>query len=86
MGKKFRPKEENIFLLYLDANNLYGWVMCQPLPTEGFKWVNDVSRFAPDEIGRLLKRDSKGYLLKVDVNTLKNYMICIMTFHLCVKR
>ena len=37
------------------------------LPTGGFKWVNDVSRFTPDEIDRLAKCGSKGYLLEVDV-------------------
>ena len=41
--------------------------MCQLLPTGGFKWVNDLSRFTPDRIARLAKRDSKGYLLEVDV-------------------
>ena len=39
-------------------------VMIQPLPTDGFKRVNDVSRFTPDEIG---KYNNKGYLLEVDV-------------------
>ena len=27
------------YLLYLDANNLYGWAMMQYLPTGGFRWV-----------------------------------------------
>ena len=67
MGKKFHPKEESIFLQYLDASNLYGWVMIQPLPTGEFKWVGDVSRFTPEEIGRLAKHGGKGYLLEVDV-------------------
>ena len=67
MSEKFYPEEKSSFLHYLDANNLYGWAMSQPLPTGGFKWVDDVSRFAPDEIGRLAKHGSKGYLLEVDV-------------------
>ena len=67
MGKKFDPESVSSFLQYLDANNLYGWAMSQPLPTGGFKWVNNLSRFTPDEIGRLAKHGSKGYLLDVNV-------------------
>ena len=40
MGDKFNPNEDTTYLQYLDANNLYGWAMSQPLPTGGFKWVN----------------------------------------------
>ena len=29
------------YLLYLDANNLYGWAMCQHLPVSNFKWRED---------------------------------------------
>ena len=39
MGDGFDPKSESSYLQYLDANNLYGWAMSQPLPTGGFKWV-----------------------------------------------
>ena len=27
----------SLFLLYLDANNLYGWAMLQKLPVDNFK-------------------------------------------------
>ena len=64
MGKKFDSEEGSSFLQYLDANNLYGWAMSKKLPTFGFKRVNDVT---PDEIGKLAKCDSKGYLLEVNV-------------------
>ena len=67
MGKKFHPKGESIFLQCLDANNLYGWAMIQLLPTGGFKWVIDLSKFTPKEVARLVKHGSKGYLLEVDV-------------------
>ena len=33
------------YLLYLDANNLYGWAMSQKLPVNGLKWI-EKSRLA----------------------------------------
>ena len=39
--KDFNHKELSKFLMYLDANNLYGWAMSQKLPTGGFKWLTD---------------------------------------------
>jgi hypothetical protein len=27
------------YILYIDANNLYGYSMCQPLPTGGLRWM-----------------------------------------------
>ena len=64
MGDKFNPNEDTTYLQYLDANNLYGWAMSQPLPTGGFKSV-DVN---PNEISELATRTDKGYLLEVDVS------------------
>ena len=29
------------YIMYLDANNLYGWAMSQYLPTGDFKWMTD---------------------------------------------
>ena len=66
-GEKFNPELNSSFLQYLDANNLYGWVISQLLPTGGFKWVCDMSKFTSGKISRLVKCDSKGYLLEVDV-------------------
>ena len=36
----FDPEKENIYIQYLDANNLYGWAMSQPLPVDEFKWMS----------------------------------------------
>ena len=64
MGDQYDPSQESNYLQYLDDNNLYGWVMSQPLPTGRFRWV-DVK---PDEIRKLAKCEDKGYLLEVDVS------------------
>ena len=64
MGDQYDPSQESSDLQYLDANNLYRWVMSQPLPTGRFGWV-DVK---PNEIRKLTKREDKGYLLEVDVS------------------
>ena len=39
MGSENDPSCPTKYLQCLDANNLYGWAMSQPLPTGGFHWV-----------------------------------------------
>ena len=40
MGCEYDPLQPTNYLQYLDANNLYGQAMSQPLPTGEFKWVD----------------------------------------------
>ena len=68
MGPKFNPSEESSYLQYLDANNLYGWAMSQPLPIGRFRWVS----IQPNKVGKLAARTDKGYLLEVDVSYLRD--------------
>ena len=46
------------YIMYLDANNLYGWAMSQYLPTGGFRWMTE-------------KQISKLDLAKVNENSKK---------------
>ena len=39
--KDFNEKEPSKFLMYVDANNLYGWGMSQKLPVHSFEWMTD---------------------------------------------
>ena len=39
MGTDYNPAESTNYIQYLDANNLYGWAMSQPLPVDGFEWM-----------------------------------------------
>ena len=59
----YDPGKESSYLQYLDANNLYGWAMLQPLPTSKFRWVEIDS----DQISDLATSKIKGYLLEVNV-------------------
>ena len=45
MGPRYIESDENTKLLYIDANNLYGWAMNQYLPTGDFKKI----KFGCDE-------------------------------------
>ena len=36
--KNYDKNKESSFLMYVDANNLYGWAMSKKLPVDSFKW------------------------------------------------
>ena len=55
LGSEFVPDKPTKYLQYLDANNLYGWAMSQPLPTRGFKWVS----IKPSKISQLAKASQR---------------------------
>ena len=61
------------YLMYLDANNLYGWAMSQKLPVNGFKWVEKsrLSRFNEIFIKNYDENSDKGYFFEVDVDYTK---------------
>ena len=37
----YDPSDTTSYLMYLDANNLYGWTIVQPLPVSDFKFLDD---------------------------------------------
>ena len=39
--KDYDPDKPTKYISYLDANNLYGWAMCKPLPTDCFRFMNE---------------------------------------------
>ena len=41
MNEGFNKNKPSKYLMYLDANNLYGWAMSKKLPTHGFKWLTN---------------------------------------------
>ena len=74
-NKYMKNYDKNIIsshLMYLDANNLYGWGMSQKLPVNGFKWIKKLSKFNENFIKNYNKNSNKGYIIEVDVEYPKN--------------
>ncbi|GFX51159.1 uncharacterized protein TNCV_2735101 [Trichonephila clavipes] len=49
----YNESKESNYLMYLDANNLYGWAMSQCLPYGGFRWGDndvDVTKIPDDAV------------------------------------
>ena len=70
--KNYDENKESSFLIYDDANNLYGYAMCKKLPVDGLKWVDDLLIFTDDFINNYDEEDDIGYLFVVDVEYPKN--------------
>ena len=54
------------YIMYLDANNLYGWAMSQYLPTGGFKWLKQ-NKIDNLDLKKYDKENKKGIILEVDL-------------------
>ena len=60
-----KADEDNKFVMYWDANNLYGWAMNQSLPYCDFKFLTkkEISEFCLNSIS---ENSTIGYILEVD--------------------
>ena len=60
-----KANKDNKFIMYWDANNLYGWTMNQPLPYWDFNFLSkkDISEFCLNSIS---ENSPIGYILEVD--------------------
>ena len=61
-GEVFNPEQVIKYIMYLDANNLYGWAMSQPLPVDGFEWMKE-----PELPNWNTLCDGKECILEVDL-------------------
>ena len=64
--KEYDEKAPSKYIMYLDANNLYGWAMSQYLPTGGFKWLSQ-KQIEKINLGKYTENSKKGMILEVDL-------------------
>ena len=69
MVEGYDPEKANSYILYLDANNLYGWAMSQPLPKGDFRWEN-CGKLAESILEHPID-SPEGYILEVDLESPK---------------
>lgn len=60
--------KKSIYLMYVDANNLYGWAMSLKLPTGNFEWEENIPNI--DELTNYIEKlnTMKGCFLEVDLD------------------
>ena len=62
--KNYDSQKESSHIIYLDANNLYGWAMIQKLPTGDFRWIKSPEYINLDSYD---ENSSKGLILEVSL-------------------
>lgn len=60
---KSRPSKR---IMYLDANNLYGWAMSQCLPAGGFKWISQ-NKIEKINLAAYTENSKRGLILEVEL-------------------
>ena len=78
--KRYSETSKNKHILYLDTNSLYECTMKQYLPTSNFKWVKNIHKIE-QKLMNNKNNSSTGYVLEVNLEYPKNYVILIMIIH-----
>ena len=64
--KTYDEKAPSKYIMYLDANNLYGWAMSQYLPNGGFKWMTE-KQINKIDLAKYKEDSNEGLILEVDL-------------------
>ena len=67
MDDGFDPTERSSYILYVDANNLYGQAMSEPLPEGDFAWISE-DECANIDWRALTADDRLGYFVECDLH------------------
>ena len=63
----YDKNNESSYIIYMDANSLYGYAMSKKLPVDGFEWVEDLCTIDEDFIKNYDEDSDVGYFIETDV-------------------
>ena len=86
MKEGFKKDEVKKYLMYLDANNLYGYAMSMKLPTHGFKWMTsgEMEKLYDNQILQVWEKTP--CILEVDLEYSKDLHDLHNDYPLCPER
>ena len=64
--KEYNDKAPSKYIMYLDANNLYGWAMSQYLPTGRFRWMTK-KQIDNIDLAKYKEDSTRCMILEVDL-------------------
>ena len=79
--KNYDKNTTSSYLMYLDANNLYGSTMSQKLPVNGFEWVEELSQFNENSPTNYDENSNEGIFLTSILNIQKSCLIVIVIYN-----
>ena len=62
----YDPSKPTNYIMYLDANNLYGWAMVQPIAFKGFRWMEE-AEFSKIDWQVQTPEQATGFYLECDL-------------------
>ena len=77
--ENYDVSKRNSYIMYLDANNLYGWAMSQPLPTSNFKSLTD-KKMKDLNVMMIPDNSPRGYILECDLDKYYFYYLDIYVY------
>ena len=75
--ENYDVSKRNNYIMYLDANNLYGWVMSLSLPTSNFKWFTEEEMKNFDV---MMKPDDSPRVCILECDLGKYYFCCLYIY------
>ena len=77
--ENYDASKRSSYIMYLDANNLYGWAMSQPLPMSNFKWLTD-EKMKDLDVMMIPDNSSRGFILECDLSKYYFYYLYIYVY------